>query len=71
MRPNDSDFDGSGTGYPAQSLPPSKFVYNGINFKFPVYKSEGDDNALALGQTIDVPRGKYVSVHMLGMEPIT
>ena len=65
MKPNDSNLDGTGTGYPAQSLPPSNFVYNGINFTFPTYKSAGNDNVLSLGQTIDVPRGKYFSVQML------
>lgn len=65
MRPNDSDFDGDGTGYPDQSLPPPEFVYNGINFTFPEYKSSGNDNVLALGQTLEVTRGRYFSIQML------
>jgi alpha-L-fucosidase len=65
MKPNDSSLDGYGSGYPAQSLPPSKFLYNGINFAFPEYKTSENDNVLALGQTIEVPRGRYFSVQML------
>ncbi|KAK5156819.1 hypothetical protein LTR04_005540 [Oleoguttula sp. CCFEE 6159] len=29
------------------------------------YKASGNDNALALGQTVRVPQGRYFSVHML------
>ena len=64
VKPNDSNFDGHGAGYPAKSLPPSKFVYNGINFTFPQYSAAGNDNVLALGQTIRVPQGRYFSVQM-------
>ncbi|CZR55229.1 uncharacterized protein PAC_05116 [Phialocephala subalpina] len=65
MRPNDSNLNGYGVGYPAESLPPSSFVFNGINFTFPQYKTAGNDNVLALGQTVEVPRGRYFSVQML------
>lgn len=64
MKPNDSNLDGYGAGYPADSLPPPNFVYNGINFTFPKYNSTGNDNVLALGQTIQVPQGRYFSVQM-------
>jgi alpha-L-fucosidase len=40
-------------------------VYNGINYAFPQYKAAGNDNVVALGQTIPVPRGRYFSVQML------
>ncbi|KAL9091437.1 MAG: hypothetical protein Q9165_004823 [Trypethelium subeluteriae] len=79
MTPGDADFDGIGkppekdtpatsvrrSGYPAQYLPPSSFIYNGVNFSFPQYKSTGNDNALAQGQTLQIPRGRYTSVHMM------
>ena len=51
--------------YPTQSLPPSVFVYNGINYTFPSYRAAGNDNVLAQGQTVKVPRAKYFSVQML------
>jgi alpha-L-fucosidase len=65
MKPNDSNFDGEGSGYPANSLPPSNFIYNGINFTFPTYKTSGNDNVLATGQTLQIPRGRYFSVQMM------
>lgn len=65
MRPNDSNLDGSGSGYPANSLPPSNFIYNGINFTFPTYQTSGNDNVLATGQTVKVPQGRYFSVQMM------
>ena len=65
MRANDSNFDNYGSGYPADSLPPSNFIYNGINFTFPAYKTSGNDNVLAIGQTLQVPRGRYFSVQMM------
>jgi alpha-L-fucosidase len=65
VKPGDSNFDGSGSGYPANSLPPSNFIYNGINFTFPKYQKSGNDNVLAIGQTVQVPRGRYFSVQMM------
>jgi hypothetical protein len=46
-------------------MPPSEFIYNGINYTFPKYHATGNDNVLAQGQIIEVPRGKYFSVQML------
>ncbi|RAO67188.1 uncharacterized protein BHQ10_003200 [Talaromyces amestolkiae] len=63
--PGDADFDGSGGAYPAGDLPPSSFIYNGINYSFPEYVPVGNDNVVALGQTLNVPQGKYFSLQML------
>jgi alpha-L-fucosidase len=46
-------------------MPPSTFIYNGVNFTFPQYKAAGNDNMLAAGQIIKVPEGKYLSVQLL------
>jgi alpha-L-fucosidase len=46
-------------------MPPSTFVYNGVNFTFPKYKTAGYDNVLAAGQVIKIPEGKYLSVQLL------
>lgn len=51
--------------YPAQSMPPSAFTYTGLNYRFPKYNASSYDNAIATGQTISIPRGRYLSVHML------
>ncbi len=66
-RPGDADFDGRGSSYPAQYLPPENFTYGGVNFIFPQYqKGAGtSDNVLAQGQRLEVPRGRYVGIHML------
>jgi alpha-L-fucosidase len=65
MKPNDSSYNQHGTGYPAQYLPPSSLVYGGVNYTFPQYRSQANDNVLALGQTIQIPRGRYFSIQML------
>lgn len=66
MSPNDADFDGTHSGYPAQYLPPENFTFNGVNYIFPTYqKGNGSDNVVAQGQSLDVPKGRYISVHML------
>ena len=46
-------------------MPPSTFIYNGVNFTFPQYRAAGNDNMLAAGQIIKVPEGKYLSVQLL------
>ncbi|GME32956.1 hypothetical protein GTA08_BOTSDO10949 [Neofusicoccum parvum] len=63
--PNESDFDGTGSSYPADSIPPPSFVYSGFNYQFPEYQKAGNDNVIATGQTVSVPRGKYINVAML------
>ncbi|KAF2189055.1 glycoside hydrolase family 29 protein [Zopfia rhizophila CBS 207.26] len=65
LKPNETNFDGSGDSYPAEFMPPSNFVYAGLNYRFPEHKPPGNDNVIASGQTITVPRGRYLSVHML------
>jgi alpha-L-fucosidase len=65
MTPGDADFDGIHSGYPAQFLPDANFTYSGVNYIFPQYKTAGDDNLLAQGQTITPPKGRYFAVHML------
>ncbi|RDW72240.1 alpha-L-fucosidase [Coleophoma crateriformis] len=64
-RPNDADMDGSGSGYPSSYMPPSSFIYSGINFNFPTYKKSGNDSIRASGETILVPSAKYFSTHLL------
>ncbi|KAF2466114.1 glycoside hydrolase [Lindgomyces ingoldianus] len=61
LNPGDTDFDDS---YPAQFMPPKDFIYAGLNYKFPTYRAGGNDNVIASGQTISVPRIRYLSVHM-------
>ncbi|KAH0267099.1 glycoside hydrolase family 29 protein, partial [Aureobasidium melanogenum] len=65
MTPDDANFDGIHSGYPAQYLPDSNFTYAGINYIFPEYKQSGHDNVLAQGQVITPPQGRYSSISML------
>ncbi|KAK7192381.1 hypothetical protein DPSP01_004966 [Paraphaeosphaeria sporulosa] len=65
LTPNETNFDNSGDSYPAEFIPPSTFTYTGLNYNFPKYNSSGYDNAIAAGQTVYIPRGRYLSVHML------
>lgn len=62
---NDANFDGSGSGYPAEFLPVSDLIYGGVDFTFPQYTQNGSDNVLAQGQLLNVTPGRYVGMHML------
>jgi alpha-L-fucosidase len=64
--PNDADFDGTGSSYPAEFLPAESFTYGGVDFIFPQYQeNNGSDNVLAEGQTLNITSGRYIGVHML------
>lgn len=65
MSPEDADFDGLHSGYPAHNLPPENLTYAGVNYIFPQYKQSGNDNVLAQGQILYPPPGRYFSIHML------
>ncbi|KAK7931825.1 glycoside hydrolase family 29 protein [Apiospora marii] len=61
----DANFDGTGRCYPAEFLPGETLLYDGFNFSFPQYRPSGNDNVISHGQTIDVPKSRYVRVAML------
>jgi len=63
----DGDFDGTGRTYPAAVLPQTGgLTDDGIAFLF-VNGGEGTlNNVIAAGQTIQVPAGRYDSLHLLG-----
>ncbi|KAJ5100074.1 hypothetical protein N7532_007075 [Penicillium argentinense] len=65
LKPNESSFDGQGNSYPAEEIPPERFVYGGTNYRFAAYNESGHDNLLVKGQEIPVPRSKYFSYQML------
>lgn len=65
LQPDGANFDGLGSGYPAQYLPAANFTYSGVNYDFPQYNASGYDNVLATGQIIEVPKGRYLSLQML------
>lgn len=51
--------------YPAKEIPPERFAYGGVNYRFSPYNASGYDNVLVKGQEIKVPRAKYFSYQML------
>ncbi|KAK8879926.1 glycoside hydrolase [Apiospora arundinis] len=61
----DANFDGAGRCYPAEFLPEATLLYDGFNFSFPQYRPSGNDNVISHGQTVEVPKGRYLRVSML------
>lgn len=51
--------------FPAQFLPPSTFVYAGINYSFPEYDETKNDNIRCSGQNVTVVRGRYSTMCLL------
>ncbi len=63
----DGDFDGTGRTYPAAQLPQTGgLTDDGVPFVF-VNGAEGTvNNAVAAGQNVTVPAGRYARLHVLG-----
>ncbi len=61
----DGNFDGSGYTFPAEGLPSGKIAVDGIDFAFPSAAAGAKNNVVALGQRIEITRGKYHSAHFL------
>ncbi|MDN3355123.1 alpha-L-fucosidase [Actinomadura sp. DC4] len=63
--PGQADFDGSHYSYPADQVPAAGAVtLGGVPYAFP--GADGDDNVVALGQDVALPRGHYVTAYVLG-----
>ncbi|ORY19623.1 glycoside hydrolase superfamily [Clohesyomyces aquaticus] len=65
LTPGEADYDGSRDSYPAAFIPSPTFVYAGLKYEFSTYRSKANDNVIASGQKISVPKGRYISAHML------
>ncbi len=62
--PGQADFDGSHYSFPADQMPAAGTVtLDGVRYDFPA--AAGNDNVVALGQDIAVPRGHYVTAYVL------
>jgi alpha-L-fucosidase len=61
----DGNFDGSGYTFPAEGLPSGRVVVDGVPYTFPSAAAGAKNNIVALGQKIDIPRGKYHALHFL------
>ncbi|MEV4315431.1 alpha-L-fucosidase [Actinocrispum sp. NPDC049592] len=62
---HDGNFDGSGYTYPAEGLPSGRIVVDGVPYTFPVAAAGAKNNIVAMGQKLDVPKGKYHSLNFL------
>ncbi|KAF7350653.1 Glycoside hydrolase family 29 protein [Mycena sanguinolenta] len=61
-----ADFDAQGASFDSQYLPPGPWVYDGITYDFPKTWGEGNDNAIANGQIIQLETATYVhELHMV------
>ncbi|WP_210592134.1 alpha-L-fucosidase [Streptomyces sp. GESEQ-35] len=59
------DFDGSGYTFPGEELPSGRIEVDGISFDFPGSAAGAKNNVVALGQRIELPRGRYLSALFL------
>lgn len=61
----DGNFDGSGYTFPAESLPTGQITVDGVPYVFPSAAAGASNNAVALGQRLDLPQGRYHSAYFL------
>ncbi|MFK0104306.1 alpha-L-fucosidase [Streptomyces sp. NPDC091217] len=59
------DFDGSGYTFPGEELPSGRVEVDGVPFDFPAATAGAKNNVVALGQRVDLPRGRYLSAVFL------
>ncbi|MFI6659977.1 alpha-L-fucosidase [Streptomyces sp. NPDC050523] len=59
------DFDGSGYTFPGEALPAGRVEVDGIPFDFPAATAGAKNNVVALGQRVDLPKGRYLSAVFL------
>jgi alpha-L-fucosidase len=59
------DFDGSGYTFPGEELPAGRVEVDGIAFDFPPSTAGAKNNVVALGQRVDLPKGRYLSAVFL------
>ncbi|MBX7548389.1 alpha-L-fucosidase [Streptomyces sp. tea 10] len=59
------DFDGSGYTFPGEELPAGRAEVDGVPFLFPAHAAGTRNNLVALGQRLDLPRGRYLSAFFL------
>ncbi|KAF8177465.1 glycoside hydrolase family 29 protein [Mycena galopus ATCC 62051] len=61
-----ADFDGQGSSFDSQYLPPGPWTYDGITYDFPTTWGTGNDNAIANGQVLQLETPTYVhELHMV------
>ncbi|MEU6321099.1 alpha-L-fucosidase [Streptomyces sp. NPDC047009] len=59
------DFDGSGYTFPGEELPTGSVDVDGVSFVLASSAAGARNNVVALGQRIDLPKGRYLSALFL------
>ncbi|MFE9444663.1 alpha-L-fucosidase [Streptomyces sp. NPDC006602] len=59
------DFDGSGYTFPGEELPAGRVEVDGVPFLFPSSAAGAKNNVVALGQRLELPKGRYLSALFL------
>ncbi|MFC9673551.1 MULTISPECIES: alpha-L-fucosidase [unclassified Streptomyces] len=59
------DFDGSGYTFPGEELPAGRVELDGIAYVFPSSAAGAKNNVVAMGQRVDLPKGRYLSALFL------
>lgn len=59
------DFDGSGYTFPGEELPTGRVEVDGTSFVFPTSSAGAKNNVVALGQRVELPKGRYLSAVFL------
>ncbi|MFB8265904.1 alpha-L-fucosidase [Streptomyces sp. NPDC055955] len=59
------DFDGSGYTFPGEELPAGPVELDGIAYAFPSSAAGAKNNIVAMGQRVDLPKGRYLSALFL------
>ncbi|WP_018382077.1 alpha-L-fucosidase [Wenjunlia vitaminophila] len=59
------NFDGSGYTFPGEELPAGRVEVNGVPFAFPSSAAGANNNVVAMGQRIDIPKARYLSALFL------
>ncbi|MFJ8361974.1 alpha-L-fucosidase [Streptomyces sp. NPDC093984] len=59
------DFDGSGYTFPGEELPTGRVEVDGVPFLFPSAAAGARNNVVALGQRVELPKGRYLSAFFL------
>ncbi|MFE7157450.1 alpha-L-fucosidase [Streptomyces sp. NPDC057636] len=59
------DFDGSGYTFPGEELPAGPVELDGIAYVFPSSAAGAKNNIVAMGQRVDLPKGRYLSALFL------
>ncbi|MFE5159904.1 alpha-L-fucosidase [Streptomyces sp. NPDC056697] len=59
------NFDGAGYTLPGEELPTGRITVDGIPYDFPSSAAGAKNNVVALGQRVDLPKGRYLSALFL------